>query len=126
MKATLQQEVIGNKNERYQNEIKSLSSDLAAAIKDKEDAISERDRIEKEMREKIEKLEAELLRHREQDVIVDKMSHLEEATKKLDKMTQELNEALGSKNREMTELLRQQSETETKLDTVQNQVRVTS
>lgn len=107
-----------SKNEKFQN----LQSQLSAALKSMEDEIREKDRIEQNLKIKISNLENELIKQKEQDEIVDKMMKLEVATKQLDKMTDELNQALNLKDLEMADLLKLQSETERKLEIVQTEV----
>ena len=121
-KAKLQQEVMENKNERYQVEIQALKSQLSSTLEDREEEIRQKNKIEEELRNKINNLQGELERHREQKEIIDKMKSLEVTTKKLDKMTEELNEALNLKDLEMADLLKLQTETERKLNDVQFEV----
>ncbi|XP_016839902.1 myosin-15-like isoform X1 [Nasonia vitripennis] len=117
--AKLQQEVMENKNEKYLIEMQALQSQLTSALETKKELICEKNKIEEELNAKISSLKDELQKFKEQIDIVDKMEKLQLATQKLDKMTEELNEALNLKDMQMADLLNLQAETERKLSEVQ-------
>ncbi|KAJ8676218.1 hypothetical protein QAD02_012004 [Eretmocerus hayati] len=121
--AKLQQEVMENKDEKYTNELEELRTELSAVLKRNEEQMTEKNEIEKQLRDRISALESQLSEQKEQDEMVSKLEHLELATKKFDEMAEELNGALNDKGTALNDLMQLQSETEWKLANVQAELR---
>ena len=118
----MQQEILSIKTDKHQDDIKMLNSQLTAALSEKKQEIARRTELELNYKNKITDLEKELIKIKDEDEIFKKMQELENATKKLDSMTEELQKALDIKDQEMEDFLKLKMEIEHKLVISQKEV----
>ena len=105
-----------NKNEKYQVEVETLQAQLTDVLKSKEDVLYEKTIMEEELTCKINTLDLELQKFKEQE------ENIVRSANKLEKIIEDLNDTLRKKDEEMKEFVKLQEEMELKLKTSQEDV----
>ncbi|XP_011502136.1 PREDICTED: centromere-associated protein E-like [Ceratosolen solmsi marchali] len=101
---------------QHRNEIESM---LSFILKSQEEEMYEKRKIEEEFKRTISNLERQLRKQKEQDELINQMTKLEVATIKLDKIHEDMNDTLDTKDLQVTDILKFQSKTEHTLTNVQ-------